>query len=297
MKLSTRSNVDQAHQLDQFQWLPTVAVLSGIALMATGVIPSSPAVRLLVSTIVLYLAFKVAAAVKQREHWPKMNAEGWLWYWTVWPGMKLNGFGTRTAVADHAWLRRGLTGMAAGLTLLAGITVADLGDYLTGWLTVGALLITVHFGYADVLSWLLRKRGFKVQRLFKAPERSRTLNDFWTRRWNVAFVEMDRVLFMPALRRLNRRWAPFFMLLLSGLLHELALSFPAGAGWGLPMIYFAIHGVGMRLERLPWFVATPTVFKLWWTRILVLAPVGLVFHGPFRTALPLQLISLLKGLI
>jgi len=101
---------------------------------------------------------------------------------------------------------------------------------------------------------------------------------------------------MPALRRINRRWAPFLMLLLSGLLHELALSYPAGGGWGLPMAYFAIHGVGMHLERMPWFAATPERFKDWWTRILVLAPVALVFHAPFRDALPLQLITQLKGI-
>ena len=63
------------------------------------------------------------------------------------------------------------------------------------------------------------------------------------------------------------------------------------------MIYFAVHGAGMHLERSPWFAATSNTFKQWWTRILVLTPVGLVFHGPFRTELPLQLISQLKGLL
>lgn len=285
-----------AHRFDRYQWLPTALVLCLIAAMMTGLVEASPAIRLLVSTVVLYLAFKVAAALKQYKYWPDMDAEAWFWYWTAWPGMKLVGFSRRTAVADPAWLRRGLLGMTAGVTLLSAITFADFGDYLTGWLAVIGLLITVHFGYADVLSWVVRRRGYSVQRLFNAPERSRTLNDFWSRRWNVAFVEMDRVLFMPALRRISRRRAPLFMLLLSGLLHELAISFPAGGGWGLPMVYFAVHGFGMYVERMSWFVATSQTFKTWWTRLLVLAPVGLVFHGPFRTVLPMQLIEQLKGL-
>ena len=300
MQLSTRSNIaqeQQKHPGDRLMWLPTGAVLAVIGVMATGQLASSPPIRLLMSTVVLYLAFKVAAALKQRKYWADMNVEGWLWYWTVWPGMQLKGFTTRSAVVDNGWLVRGLGGMSIGLALLGSITFVDLGDYATGWLAVVGLLTTVHFGYADVLSWFMRTRGFNIQRLFKAPEQSKTLNDFWTRRWNVAFVEMDRVLFMPALRKISRRWAPLLMLLLSGLLHELALSYPAGGGWGLPMIYFAIHGAGMHLERLPWFAAAPRLFKLWWTRILVLAPAGLVFHGPFREALPLQLITQLKGLL
>jgi hypothetical protein len=32
--------------------------------------------------------------------------------------------------------------------------------------------------------------------LFDRPLAARTLNDFWTRRWNLPFVEMNRRLFM-----------------------------------------------------------------------------------------------------
>ena len=142
----------------------------------------------------------------------------------------------------------------------------------------------------------MRRRGFKVRRLFNAPERAKSLNDFWTRRWNVAFVEMDQVLFMPRLRRVAGPAAPFLMLVLSGVLHELAISYPAGAGWGLPLVYFAVHGAGMQIERTTWFKNRPPQFAQWWTRVLVLAPVALVFHRPFRDALPLELLLLLKGL-
>ena len=43
-------------------------------------------------------------------------------------------------------------------------------------------------------------------------------------RWNHAFVQMNQVVFMPLLRRWFGRHAVAAAFLLSGLLHELAIS-------------------------------------------------------------------------
>jgi len=304
MMLSNRSTnriaeqPTDGHLLVRAQWFPTIAVLIAMALLAERL---SPVLRLSLASVALYGTFKFAAAIKQRELWPLISIEGWLWYVTIWPGMDLRPFAVRGGVGtepqvDPQWLRRGLGGIVTGAAILLGAVISNVGDAIGGWLTVASLLAMVHFGYADVLSWAARRRGFAVRRLFVAPAAAKTLNDFWTRRWNRAFVEMDQILFMPALRRHAGKWAPAAMLGLSGVLHELALSYPAGAGWGLPMLYFVGHGSAMHLERTRAFERLPSQLTQWWTRIWVLAPVSLVFHGPFREALPLQLLHTLKGL-
>ena len=293
-RLTGQTNGDHA-LLHRLRWAPSLLVLLAMATVGEAL---SPAVRLFLAAPVLYACFKFAAIAKQRARWDSLGLEARIWFLTVWPGMDLRPFApeTRTPDLQTAWLTRGLVGSTAGATLMAATVAFDLGDWLSGWLAVGALLLLVHFGWADILSTMLRLRGFPVRRLFNPPEKSKSLNDFWTRRWNVAFVEMDKVLFMPRLRRRFGAWAPVAMLVLSGLLHELALSYPAGAGWGLPLIYFGVHGLGMHFERTAWFRSQSPTFARWWTRILVLAPGGLVFHQPFRNALPLELINLLKGI-
>ena len=311
MKLSECSNLSPKQQVETrateqgsggnallhyLRWAPSVVV---VAVMAGFSADLAPAMRLLLAALVLYGCFKFAAIAKQQGLWVTLRPEARFWYLTAWPGMDLKPFapGARSKEAPAAWLGRGALCMALGAALLAATVAFNFGDWLSGWLGIASLLLLVHFGWADILSWTLRQRGFPVRRLFNPPEQSRGLNDFWTRRWNVAFVEMDQILFMPRLRRWFGAFAPVAMLVLSGLLHELAISYPAGAGWGLPLLYFAVHGVGMQFERSSWFKARSMTFARWWTRILVLAPVGLVFHRPFRDALPLHLVELLKGML
>src|SRR5260221_553933 len=58
------------------------------------------------------------------------------------------------------------------------------------------------------------------------------------RRWNLAFVEMDRALFLkPLARKLGTRAAVFGVFIISGLFHEVAISFPVNHGWGMPLLY------------------------------------------------------------
>lgn len=290
---SSKAATPRSPLLTRIMWLPAIAVLASMWIFADRI--SAPW-RLLLASVVLYAAFKFTAAMKQRTLWSSISPEAWLWYCTIWPGMDLTPFATTEPSCEIAWLRRGVGGMALGAAVLAGAVVLDTGDALGGWLTVGGLLLLVHFGWADVLSYFMRQRGFPVRRLFRPPEKATSLNDFWTRRWNRAFVEMDQILFMPALRRSTGGLAPVLMLAGSGVIHELALSYPAGAGWGLPMLYFVAHGGAMQIERTRWFKTKSSIFTTWWTRLWVLAPVSLVFHRPFRDALPLQLLLTLKGL-
>jgi hypothetical protein len=103
----------------------------------------------------------------------------------------------------------------------------------------------------------------------------------WSRRWNLAFVEMDRLLFVPLLRRVGPMGSLIGVFVISGLLHELAISFPAGAGWGLPSCYFLLQGVLVTLERhLLRPQRWPGALARMWAWSWLLVPLPLLFHTP-----------------
>jgi alginate O-acetyltransferase complex protein AlgI len=79
----------------------------------------------------------------------------------------------------------------------------------------------------------------------------------------------------PLARRFGRAAGVAASFVASGLLHELAISVPAGGGYGLPTIYFIVHGAlvagGVRGRAL--------------TLMALLIPLPLLFHAPFLRAI------------
>ena len=55
--------------------------------------------------------------------------------------------------------------------------------------------------------------------------------------------------YRPLATRFGNRPALAASFLFSGLLHELAISVPVRAGFGLPLLYFLLHGGLMIVER------------------------------------------------
>jgi hypothetical protein len=110
--------------------------------------------------------------------------------------------------------------------------------------------------------------------------------------WNLAFVDMNQHLFLrPLYRHFGKRGSRFALFAVSGVLHELALSFPAGAGWGLPLGYFLLQGA---------LVAAKERFRIAnraWMWFWLIAPSPWLFHEPFRRALIVPLFYWLHGLI
>jgi len=120
---------------------------------------------------------------------------------------------------------------AVSIVLLA-VYAQDIPDRWLGLAGVAALLLTIHIGMFDLLPWLLRWAGFAVPLLFDRPWAATSLAEFWSRRWNLAFVDMNRRLFLrPFHRCFGKPGSRFALFAVSGALHELGLSFPAGAGW------------------------------------------------------------------
>jgi hypothetical protein len=107
-----------------------------------------------------------------------------------------------------------------------------------------------------------------------------------------AFVEMDQIFFLPSLRRwLGKRGAILGVFLVSGLLHEFAISYPAKAGWGGPLIYFAIQAILLFVEK------RYRIKGSLWTLTAILVPLPILFHSPFREACVWPLLENLSGVL
>ena len=274
--------------------LRSVWLFPGVGLLLLAAFRNeSPALRLAASS--LFFLYLMKAAVLARSPDPALGPFDRLLYFSVWPGMDPERLAMR-APPEAGTGRRFGKGLATVLFGLGGVFLLAvffprLSPFAVGWLGIAALLTTVHFGFSNLLVALVHLIGRPVRPLFDRPLASETLSDFWTRRWNLAYVEMNRRLFLPPIaRKVGLRGGVFAMFLVSGLLHEMAISYPAGGGWGLPMAYFVIQGVGVFAERR-WKVRSRA---LAWAVVLV--PLPLVFHEPFRHGLVVPLFAWLHSL-
>lgn len=248
----------------------------------------------LVKTTVL---LRIPAAERHR-----LSFAGLFLYMTVWPGIDPTPFGERVPARSGtlAALLQGVPAFLAGVFVGgAALLLFPAHPAIAEWLALASLLLMIHFGVSGILAALMRLAGWGVAPLFNAPFKSRTLQDFWGRRWNLAFVEMDKLLILPWLKaRVSTPWAVFGVFLISGLLHEMALSYPAGAGWGLPTLYFLMHGVLVLLEKrfLKPEKNWPDFVSRAWAAAWVLLPLPLLFHAPFRAVFLGRLLGYARSL-
>jgi len=83
-----------------------------------------------------------------------------------------------------------------------------------------------------------------VEALFYSRLSSSSLREFWGQSWNLAFVDMDKRLLLSLFpKNSSKALAIFGIFLLSGILHEIEISYPSNGGWGAPMLYFLIHAI------------------------------------------------------
>ena len=83
-----------------------------------------------------------------------------------------------------------------------------------------------------------------------APLRASSLAEFWGKRWNLGFRQLSyELIFRPLHRTLGVEVAGMLVFLVSGLIHDLVISLPARAGYGLPTMYFLLQGMGITIEH------------------------------------------------
>jgi alginate O-acetyltransferase complex protein AlgI len=211
-------------------------------------------------------------------------------YVLLWPGMETRAFFDvgRRARAPRAgeWAEVAFT-LACGAGLLAwAVSHVDRRDpTLVAVVGLAGLALLVLFGVLGASSLCLRKVGVEAMPILRAPWLAASVSDLWGRRWNRAFHEMARVVVLAPLRGRVPRWAAVALVfLLSGLAHELIVSWPAGGGTGGPTGYFLIQAIGLFVERSA-LGAHAGLRGGWGGRaalcVFTLAPLPLLFHGPF----------------
>lgn len=277
-------------------WLMVVAGVSGMEYYTV----SQPAgFRMLAIIGTLLCTMKVVVATEvQLAGKARLGFWQWIAFAGLWVGMRPSLFtrvprSPRANVAVYLW--QGAKNLALGLALVLAARGVWLGcaDWPLFWrlllstiLLMLGLSLMLHFGAFNLLTGCWRWLGAECDSVFRAPLKSRSLTEFWGKRWNLAFSEMTTLaVFRPMRNKWGQRTSILAAFLFSGLLHELAISVPVRAGFGWPLLYFALHSVGMQLESQSTTVAKllqsmPLVGRLW-TMAWVLCPLPILFHQPF----------------
>lgn len=239
--------------------------------------------RMVVLVVVLLHSMKAVVAHEARlEGMRRMRLCEWLAFAAVWTGMQPREFTGGRARGTRPRPGRAVAFLGAGALVFAlarALFAAGL-ELAAGLLVMAAFVSAMHFGLVPVLAALLRRLGFGAGPQFHAPWRARSLREFWARRWNVGYSVMTALAIRrPLARVLGPRRAELLAFAASGLLHEVAISLPVGRGYGLPTLYFVLHGLAMRFERGPARRGREPG-RVWvWAWVLLPAPV--LFHAPF----------------
>lgn len=280
----------------------------GTLLAVERITQAQPAgVRMVMIIVGLLYAMKSVVAVESRRSGQRpLSFARWLAFCVLWFGMRPAAF---LAVFAPARRRAGALMVSGAFRIIFGATLiaaagmiarrtasTELTDrplLVALCLLMTGVSLSVHFGLFDLLAGIWRRFGADCQKLFRAPFLSRSLTEFWSRRWNRAFSDMTALaVFRPVRQQHGVGFAKTLAFLFSGLMHELAISVPVHAGYGMPFAYFVLHALAMRLEsaRLVRRAMQSRVFAQTWTAGWILLPLPLLFHRPFCEGVLLPLL-------
>jgi alginate O-acetyltransferase complex protein AlgI len=197
----------------------------------------------------------------------------------------------------HATLK-----MVGGAALVWGVArfVPEQQPILAGWVGMIGLAFLLHFGAFHVLALLWQSAGVDAPHIFRSPARATSLGDLWGSRWNLAFRELAySLVYRPLVGRLGVAGASFAAFAASGFVHELVISLPARAGYGLPTVYFLVQWLGVLAERsrLGRRLRLRRGFRGWLFALVVAAgPMGLLFHPPFVSGVMVPFLQAVRAI-
>lgn len=249
-------------------------------------------IRMLIIVILQLLSMKVVVAVETYSGENRLTVVQWIAFSLGWFGMRprlFESLPSRSLPFTHL-IVKGLSRILIGLVLLYLSLVLEGTSHLNRFFLPQMVLLTglsfiVHFGILNFSTAVWRMLGVDVSELFRSPYKSRSLKEFWGKRWNVAFSEMTALIsYRPLKKRIGVEKAMMTSFLLSGFLHEIAISLPARSGYGLPMAYFGIQGLAMYLEsKLPLLqrITRHHILSRLWVFSLLVLPMPMLFHADF----------------
>ena len=218
-------------------------------------------------------------------------------YLLAWPGMDAEAFmdSAKRVLPPplHAWVMAVFrTACGALLMWVAARAIPDHHWLLRGWAGMIGLILLLHFGSFQCVALLWQRVGFDAVPIMSGPLRSKSLAEFWGKRWNLGFRQLSYdLIFRPLHRSVGAPFAGFLVFIVSGLIHELVISLPARGGYGLPTAYFMLQGLGVVVERsrIGGQLGIQNGLRSWvFMAVVTVGPVYWLFHPPFveRVILP-----------
>lgn len=264
---------------------------------------ASSLVRMVAIVSLQLLSMKIIVIVESYSGKMKLNPLQWSAFALGWFGMRpvlFESFPSQR-LPYAAIAIRGLSRIIIGFILVYLSAVIELANASLRLLADLTLLVGIsfilHFGILNLSTAYWRWWGVNVKELFRSPYKSRSLNEFWGKRWNMAFSEMTTLIaYRPLKSKLGNTAAMLISFLLSGILHEIAISLPVKTGYGLPLLYFALHGIVMYAESRSKFVQKILANKILshaWVLGWLILPIHLLFHPAFMEGVLKPLRSLL----
>jgi hypothetical protein len=253
--LASTSTLPSAAQKDSL-WIETLPllVLPALAIAARRRMPAW--------LFMWALSFAIFAGLKWMNWWKARarvahSAGRSLAYLVAWPGMDAETFLDRgkrpIKPTAREWLWATLK-TALGVALLWSVArrIPEQQELLRGWTGLFGLIFLLHFGSFHLISLFWRSVGIAAEPIMSKPILSKTLSEFWGKRWNLGFRQLAHdLIFRPLYKRTGVAAAGMVVFVASGLIHDLVISLPARGGYGLPTGYFVLQGLGVTLERSP----------------------------------------------
>src|SRR2546423_4343308 len=243
------------------------------------------------------LAIAIFAGCKWQTWWEASAARAIapelkrsLAYLLLWLGMDPQEFFDAAVEKRHIPVREWI---AAAGAMLTGIALIWIGVRLVvsqhpmsgGWAGMLGLVLVLHFGIFHLIALAWRRAGLSVTPIMQRPLASRSLTELWGRRWNLGYRAIShKWVFQPLQKRWGAAAGTLGAFLASGLLHEMVISVPARAGYGLPTAYFFLQGLGCLAERREAGkrLGMGRGIRGWlWTAAIALGPVYALFHPWF----------------
>jgi alginate O-acetyltransferase complex protein AlgI len=284
---------DPIHKTPWLAWLPLLAFPTITILFRERM---SAWLFMWTISFAIFLGLKWVTWWEARDHVPH-GAWRTFAYLLAWPGMDAETFldSRRQTAAPRVqdWLWAALK-TVFGILLLWVIArrVPAQQPLVQGWIGLLSLIFLLHFGNFHLIALFWQECGVVAEPIMSRPILSKTLSEFWGKRWNLGFRQLAYdLIFRPLHKRIGAAAASLLVFVASGLVHDLVISLSARGGYGLPTAYFILQGLGVTLERssLGNKLGLQKGLSAWlFLLVVAAAPAFWLFHPPFvlRVILP-----------
>lgn len=211
-------------------------------------------------------------------------------YLVAWPGMDAETFLSNRRPANlptvGEWIQAaGKTALGCALFVFAATQLAHDAPTAAAWLAMVGLVLFLHCGTFHLAALVWQSDGIVAEPIMNRPFYAGSLADFWGRRWNRAFRELaDAYVYRPLTKSVGPQVAFATVFLASGLVHELVITLPAGAGYGRPTLYFLLQAAGVFVSRSAIgrrLQLSRGVGARCLAALVIVAPLGLLCPQPF----------------